>query len=686
MSRLGLLALVLAGVFAASDRSALAEAGGTLHPADLEVEGGEDRWHPREEFRVSWRPAPLVDGGPVPTAVQYRRRNPDGSLFGETALIPRRVDAIGEVVVPPVPGRYSVEVRLFDGTAWGSWASADLRFDNTRPGAAPPHAPDRWVAASAGAPIRIDHPAGPTPIAGIAGYAVSVDDELAASPCARADVCADSEVDLPGGVEDDTIVLRGLSEGTHRVDAVAVSGSGMRSAEVGTATLRIDATVPEVELSGAPAGWANRPVRLRATATDRLSGMVASGTDGPLTAIAVDSGPSAVAFGDRVETTVAGEGIHLVAYHARDAAGNVADGVDRAPPPALAWVRIDTTPPRVRFLAARNPADPDRIEATVSDSLSGPAAGRGWIGFRPAGSDARFEALPTSSAGGVLQARWDSDSVPVGNYEFRAVGFDVAGNGATGELREDGARMVRAAPSRALTTLRFGFGGRTMRWHRCRTRQPRRCHDETIVAFDRRPATRRAPHGRHVPVGGRLTAASGTPLAGSPVEIVETFGAGARLRRRTTTVLARADGSFLARLRPGPTRRVEARFGGTHTLRRAAGRRLTLVIPAAVRFRASAATAAIGGAPVSFSGRVHGRSARIPASGLSVALQFRVGGGEWMEFRTLRTDRRGRFRYRYSFSDDDSRGVRFHFRAHVPVQESWPFAPGSSRPVAVTGR
>ena len=36
------------------------------------------------------------------------------------------------------------------------------------------------------------------------------------------------------------------------------------------------------------------------------------------------------------------------------------------------------------------------------------------------------------------------------------------------------------------------------------------------------------------------------------------------------------------------------------------------------------------------------------------------------EFRTVQTDARGRFRYPYSFSDDDSRGVRFQFRAIVP--------------------
>jgi hypothetical protein len=57
----------------------------------------------------------------------------------------------------------------------------------------------------------------------------------------------------------------------------------------------------------------------------------------------------------------------------------------------------------------------------------------------------------------------------------------------------------------------------------------------------------------------------------------------------------------------------------------------------------------------------------------------------WAEFRTVKTDRRGRFSYAYRFSDDDSRGVRFQFRAYAPAQSDWPYEPGSSGPVAVLG-
>jgi hypothetical protein len=75
----------------------------------------------------------------------------------------------------------------------------------------------------------------------------------------------------------------------------------------------------------------------------------------------------------------------------------------------------------------------------------------------------------------------------------------------------------------------------------------------------------------------------------------------------------------------------------------------------------------------------------MPVEGKTVQLQFRLPGLPWREFRSVRSDRRGRFRYAYRFSDDDSRGVRFQFRAYAPAQAGWPFEPAGSLPVTVQG-
>jgi hypothetical protein len=93
----------------------------------------------------------------------------------------------------------------------------------------------------------------------------------------------------------------------------------------------------------------------------------------------------------------------------------------------------------------------------------------------------------------------------------------------------------------------------------------------------------------------------------------------------------------------------------------------------------------VGGPPLVFRGRVACPDGAISAEGESVQLQFRLPGLPWAEFRTIRTDRRGRFRYAYRFSDDDSRGARFQFRAYAPAQSDWPCEPAGSLPVAVRG-
>jgi hypothetical protein len=311
---------------------------------------------------------------------------------------------------------------------------------------------------------------------------------------------------------------------------------------------------------------------------------------------------------------------------------------------------------------------------------------RGAIAVRPAGSGRPFEPIPTTVLPGRLSARWDSDSYPRGEYEFRATGYDLAGNPTSSVLRASGTRMVLTNPVKAGAAIRFGFGGRRLVWHRCvRAGEGRRCRREVIESFDRRPVTRIIPFGHGLQVGGRLVSASGAPLPGFAIDLVESFDGGAGTRTRTTRLLTDPEGVFLARLDPGPSRRVEARFAGSHLLTRAASRSLRLGVQTAVRLHTSTARAVIGGAPVVFSGSIGHLDASIPAYGRPVALQFRLPGTPWTEFRTVQTDGDGRFRYPYVFSDDDSRGVRFLFRAYAPPQPGWPYEPAVSRPVAVTG-
>ena len=127
----------------------------------------------------------------------------------------------------------------------------------------------------------------------------------------------------------------------------------------------------------------------------------------------------------------------------------------------------------------------------------------GSIAVRPTDGSQPFEPLPTSVSAGRLSAVWDSDSYPAGSYEFRATGYDLAGNWSSTGLRDGGGRMTLANPVKTPTAIAFGFGGRQLVWHRCRRSNGElRCHRQLIGPFEARPDSRSVAYGRGVPVSG----------------------------------------------------------------------------------------------------------------------------------------------------------------------------------------
>jgi hypothetical protein len=650
VSRVAALALALSLALASP------AAGASFQPIDLRVDGGEEGWHASRMFALGWSNPPEV------VAAHYRLLGPGGGvLIGDTTL-PWAANAIEHLSVPAAPGAYTAEVWLEDDSgAKGPAVSAKLRFDDVRPGAVEPLPSPQWIGRSAFPyTVHLTHPSGPPPISGIRGYAVSTDISPMGSPCAGA-TCTTAETDLQGGVTADSLSIGELPEGVNYVHAVAVSGSGTPSVPAGTSILRVDKTEPTTRIEGAPAGWSSEPVKLTARSSDAASGMTATeSAGGPFTAIQIDGGAPTVAPGAGVSTTVIASGVHTVSYYARDAAGNVADGVAANgrtnPSPATTVVRIDREPPRLAFATAQSAGDPELIEARAEDRYSGLDPGRGSIAVRRVDAGERFAALPTQVSAGTLRARWDSSAYPAGEYEFRATAYDTAGNGAVSLDRADGTAMRLSGPLKVpVRLLTRGGRGRSLRY------------------------------GRGTWFAGRALMGRRAPLAGAPIRVIERFAAGATPRERVSTVRTDESGRFGIRLAPGPSREVVATVAPTATTRGADSRPLTLAVHSHVVLRASARVAKIGGAALVFRGKVASQGAAMPADGKVVQLQFRLPGLPWSEFRSVRTGPNGHFRYAYRFSDDDSRGVRFQFRAYAPAQAGWPFEPAGSLPVSVLG-
>jgi hypothetical protein len=633
-------------------------------PIDLLVTGGSD-WHSSNRFTLTWTNPP--NGGPPLVATHYRTRDPQGAAI-EESQVSWLSDGIGGLTVPKLPGTYSAEVWYENAAGeQGAAATAQLRFDDQRPAAVEPKPVPAWIGRAA-FPLRVGfaHPASPPPLSGIRGYAIAVGTDPDEVPCAAPDRCSETETTLRGGIEGDELKIISLPEGTRYLHVVAVSGAGMRSMTAGRAVLHVDTTDPQTQLTGAPRGWTNRAVQLSAHAVDAGAGMVALGSDpAPFTAIRVDGGAPVVALGDTASTSVIEEGVHRIAYDARDAAGNVNDGdtqngiVDQKP--GVAWVRIDRTPPGIAFANSQDPSDPELIRARIVDSLSGPDLSRGRIGVRRVGSGDRFEPLPQLPPGdGELRAHWDSDAYPGGEYEFQATGYDAAGNATAASRRRSGAPMVLSNPLKAATELRD--------------------------RFQRKGLSRTIPFGKGLLLRGRLTTGLSSPLGGMPVRIVESFAAGAVPASRVSTARTGPEGTFSIRAAPGPSRTIALTYDGNRYLARSSGQTLRLAVRSRVQLHTSVAVARVGGPPLVFSGRVVSSPGAIPRGGKAVQLQFRLAGLPWSEFRTVQTDRQGRFRYAYRFSDDDSRGARFQFRAYAPAQDGWPYEPAGSKPIIVEGR
>jgi len=251
-----LLAAAIAAILAAIATPPLARATDGYNLTGLRVEDGAS-WHASNPFFVRWDPNPQGSESVVHWFVRAADGRPLGSpILGED---PKNYGGT-KVQVPAVPGVYVFEANDWGTPTVGPLATVPLYFDNARPGPVSIEAP-AWVAPGTAIPIRLSAPAGPLPISGIHGYALSIDQAAAGSPCVAPDRCATAEIDLPGGIEDDATTLRAPPEGVAYIHAGAVSMSGMRSTTA-TRSIGVDGTPPQVRLEGAPADWSDGPVRL----------------------------------------------------------------------------------------------------------------------------------------------------------------------------------------------------------------------------------------------------------------------------------------------------------------------------------------------------------------------------------------------------------------------------------------
>ena len=252
--------------------------------------------------------------------------------------------------------------------------------------AAPSPAPAGWLAGDrAGACSRSDTLPDRLPLSGIRGYAISLD-HGGGGPLRHARPSAPS----PRPICRRGRRRRDLARNAARGHQLRPGRRGLRRrrrlARPAT-VLQVDATGRSSRLAACRAAGAAARSCSTAHATDPLSGMAAAGPAGPFTAIAVDGGRRAIALGDTAAAWVGGSGVHASTLlrprrrrKRRRRFGRRGDARDGDGPDRRRRRRGSPSPP------LRTRREPERIEATVADPLSGPSPSAGSIAVRPAGT------------------------------------------------------------------------------------------------------------------------------------------------------------------------------------------------------------------------------------------------------------------------------------------------------------
>ncbi len=468
----------------------------------------------------------------------------------------------------------------------------------------------------------------------------------------------------PGSIE---VITTDGSEGSQPLTVVAEDAAGNR-AESGSVTVRIDNTAPgavPVAIGGGDVwrnnndfdlAWTNPQEADRAPITAAHYRLCRAGSE---ECVSGDRAGESIAAIDNLAVPSPGEWV--LRLWREDAAKN--QQADNASEPVR--LRFDPEAPALGF-EAQAVEDPTRVSVLVTDRISG--LGGGSIEISRAGSGT-WQVLPTGQEGDRLVTRVDDAALPPGDYELRATAHDQANNLAGTDRRLDGQPMRLTLPLRISTAMRAGVvEKRTM------TRKDKKGKVHRTVLEPRAKVS----FGSKVRLAGRLVNRAGHAISDAEVLVYSRPPEGTEQLVGTVTTGAR--GGFAYDVEARASHAFRFVYSGTATI-------LPVEASATLLVRAASTILfkpkhVLNGDTVTFSGRVKGRP--LPEAGKLVELQWRTAE-TWQTFRTTRSGPDGAWAIPYTF--ERTCGLdRFHFRAHLPGEASYPLEPGNSPSLAVRVR
>jgi len=196
------------------------------------------------------------------------------------------------------------------------------------------------------------------------------------------------------------------------------------------------------------------------------------------------------------------------------------------------------------------------------------------------------------------------------------------------------------------------------------------CPRNAAMAVTRRLEHRVVRFGALTWLTGRVTGPS-SALRGATVALVDSSG----VRMPVPVARIRRHGRFKLRLRPVRQGQFRPVLLSTAAQPQACGRKVSLKVRAGLRFSVVPERLR-NGQTMTMTGQL--RALPVPATGKAVAIQARAKGApSWTTVSLVRSDPRGRFKYRYRFRRTFER-TTYEFRAVAPKERSYPYLAGSS--------
>jgi hypothetical protein len=195
-------------------------------------------------------------------------------------------------------------------------------------------------------------------------------------------------------------------------------------------------------------------------------------------------------------------------------------------------------------------------------------------------------------------------------------------------------------------------------------------------------STRTSRYGQADRVTGRLVTSTGQPISGALLDVSATPAAQGAKSASLASVRTGPMGAWnltLPRSVSSSTVRFAYRSHVDDTIPVATAT-LTLRIHAGIDLQIVPRVTSVGHTIV-FTGTLHGTP--IPPGGKQLVLEA-SSGGEWVQFRTIATTAKGRYRASYRFKFPGP--ITYRFRVYAPHEADFPFLEGTSNVVSVYER